>query len=38
MILVNSQVIKEGVSGILGAGFFGNDWSFENGDFVWRKR
>jgi pimeloyl-ACP methyl ester carboxylesterase len=37
LILVNSKVIKEGVAGIEGAGFFGNDWSIEKGDFVWRK-
>ena len=38
LIIVNSEVIKEGVAGIEGAGFFGNDWSTENGDFVWRKQ
>jgi pimeloyl-ACP methyl ester carboxylesterase len=37
LIILNSKVIKEGVSGIVGAGFFGNDWSFEKGDFVWRE-
>jgi pimeloyl-ACP methyl ester carboxylesterase len=37
VIIVNSNVIKEGVAGIEGAGFFGNDWSIEKGDFVWRK-
>ena len=37
MIIVNSHVIKEGLTGIEGAGFFGNDWSIEKGDFVWRK-
>jgi len=37
LIIVNSHVIKEGVAGIEGAGFFGNDWSIERGDFVWRK-
>ncbi len=37
LILVNSKVIKEGVAGIEVAGFFGNDWSIEKGDFVWRK-
>jgi len=37
LVIVNSQVIKEGVAGIESAGFFGNDWSVENGDFVWRE-
>ena len=38
LVIVNSQVIKDGVAGIEGAGFFGNDWSFERGDFVWREQ
>jgi len=37
LIIVNSNVIKEGVAGIEGAGFFGNDWSVEKGDFIWRE-
>ncbi len=37
LIIVNSNVIKDGVTGIEGAGFFGNDWSIDNGDFVFRK-
>jgi hypothetical protein len=37
VIIVNSNVIKEGLTGIVGAGFFSNDWSIEKGDFVWRK-
>jgi hypothetical protein len=37
VIILNSSVIKDGIDGIEGAGFFGNDWSIENGDFVWRK-
>ena len=36
-IIVNSNVIKEGVPGIEGTGFFGNDWSLEKGDFAWRR-
>jgi hypothetical protein len=38
VIIVNSGVIKDGVAGIEGAGFFGNDWSTVNVDFVWRKQ
>jgi len=37
IIIVNSNVIKEGAVGIEGAGFFGNDWSIEKGDFVYRR-
>ena len=37
LILVNSKVIQEGIPGIEGAGFFGNDWSVEKGDFMWRE-
>ncbi len=37
VIIVNSRVIKEGLTGIEGAGFFGNDWSVKNGDFIWRE-
>ena len=37
IIIVNSNMIKEGVAGIEGAGFFGNDWSVKKGDFIWRE-
>jgi pimeloyl-ACP methyl ester carboxylesterase len=37
VIILNSSVIQDGIDGIEGAGFFGNDWSVENGDFVWRE-
>ncbi len=37
VIIVNSNVIKDGITGIVGTGFFGNDWSVEKGDFVWRE-
>jgi hypothetical protein len=37
VIIVNSSVIQDRIDGIEGAGFFGNDWSVENGDFVWRE-
>ncbi|MCG8308485.1 MAG: alpha/beta hydrolase [Cytophagales bacterium] len=35
--IVKSSVIKNGISGVECAGFFGNDWSVETGDFVWRE-
>jgi hypothetical protein len=31
------NVIKKGTAGIESAGFLGNDWAVENGDFVWRE-
>jgi hypothetical protein len=37
LIIVNSNVIKDGLAGIDGAGFFGNGWSVQNGDFIWRE-
>jgi pimeloyl-ACP methyl ester carboxylesterase len=37
VIIVNSDVIEDGLSGIEGTGFFGNEWSVEKGDFVWRE-
>lgn len=36
MLIVSSAMIREGISGVKGAGFFGNDWSMENGEFQFR--
>ncbi|MCZ6572956.1 MAG: prolyl oligopeptidase family serine peptidase [Planctomycetota bacterium] len=33
----NADVLTEGMRGVQVAGYFGNDWSVENGDFAWRK-
>jgi hypothetical protein len=30
------DTLRKGSEGIIAAGFFGNDWSIENGDFAWR--
>ena len=35
LLLFNDEMPKNGLSGIKGSGFFGNDWSVENGEFVW---
>ncbi|WBL22866.1 alpha/beta hydrolase [Zunongwangia sp. HRR-M8] len=35
LLLFNDEMPKDGLSGIKGSGFFGNDWSVENGEFVW---
>ncbi len=37
VMIFNEQVLMEGLAGIDCSGFFGNDWSAENGDFVWRE-
>lgn len=36
VLIFNDAVIKDGISGVECSGFFGNDWSVEEGDFVWR--
>ncbi|GGW26746.1 hypothetical protein GCM10007383_09980 [Arenibacter certesii] len=35
-LLFDETVLDQGTSGIKSAGFFGNDWSIENGDFEWK--
>ena len=37
VMIVSGEVIKEGLTGIEGAGFFGNDWTIGKGEFMWRK-
>ena len=32
--IFDSSVVKDGISGVLGSGFFGNDWSVDKGDFL----
>jgi hypothetical protein len=36
LTIFNASVVKDGISGVICSGFFGNDWSIENGVFVWR--
>lgn len=33
LMIFNSDMLREGVDGIIVSGFFGNDWSVEKGDF-----
>ncbi|HTV63377.1 MAG TPA: prolyl oligopeptidase family serine peptidase [Verrucomicrobiae bacterium] len=33
--VIGPEMLREGVKGIRAAGFFGNDWSVENGEFAW---
>lgn len=35
-LLVGADVLSVGSAGVRAAGFFGNDWKVETGDFVWK--
>jgi pimeloyl-ACP methyl ester carboxylesterase len=35
-VLFGPDVLTKGLAGVKAAGFFGNDWSVERGEFVWR--
>jgi hypothetical protein len=35
-VLFGPEALTKGVAGVKAAGFFGNDWSVERGEFVWR--
>jgi hypothetical protein len=36
--VLSTEVLTKGTAGILAAGFFGNDWSVDSGDFAWAVR
>lgn len=36
LTLFNGSVLSLGIDAVKCAGFFGNDWSIENGDFEWK--
>ena len=36
LMLFDETVLDQGTSAVKCAGFFGNDWSIENGDFEWK--
>lgn len=36
VLILQPKVLREGLPGVLGAGFFGQDWSVRNGEFAWR--
>ncbi|MBD0833546.1 carboxylesterase family protein [Aestuariibaculum sediminum] len=36
VLLFDDEVLLNGTSAVKCAGFFGNDWSVENGDFEWK--
>ena len=35
LMIVSPDMYTQGVDGVKAAGYFGNDWSLENGDIVW---
>ncbi|MDY7395704.1 prolyl oligopeptidase family serine peptidase [Aureibaculum sp. 2210JD6-5] len=36
VVLFDSEILNQGVDAVKCAGFFGNDWSVENGEFEWK--
>ncbi len=34
-IVLKSEMLVSGSAGVVGAGFFGMDWGFDSGEFVW---
>ncbi|MFD2825981.1 alpha/beta hydrolase-fold protein [Leeuwenhoekiella polynyae] len=36
VLIFDDTMMKSGISGVKSSGFFGNDWSVEEGDFIWR--
>ena len=37
LMIFDTTMMKQGISGVKATGFFGNDWSLDKGDFIWRK-
>lgn len=35
LMVVSPNMYRQGVQGVKAAGYFGNDWTVENGDIVW---
>ncbi|MBI1903790.1 MAG: prolyl oligopeptidase family serine peptidase [Planctomycetia bacterium] len=35
LLVYGTRMLREGTKGVRVAGFFGNDWSIEQGEFVW---
>ena len=36
VMIFNNTIFKEGINGIEATGFYGNDWSLEQGDIEWK--
>ncbi|MEH6407467.1 MAG: alpha/beta hydrolase [Leeuwenhoekiella sp.] len=37
ILIFDDTMMKSGISGVQCSGFFGNDWSAEQGDIIWRE-
>jgi dienelactone hydrolase len=35
-VVLSTDMLSKGLAGVVGAGFFGEDWSVEKGEFAWR--
>jgi pimeloyl-ACP methyl ester carboxylesterase len=35
-LVVGAETLTKGYDGVRAAGFFGNDWGFKTGEFIWR--
>ena len=36
VLIFNDSLLQKGIGGVECSGFFGNNWSYETGDFEWR--
>lgn len=37
VVVTEPSMLREGVGGVVGVGMLGNDWSVQNGEWVWRE-
>ena len=37
VMVFNEKMPKQGLSAVKFSGFFGNDWSIEDGEFIWKE-
>ncbi len=37
LTVIGSEMLETGLAGVRAAGFFGNDWSIDRGEFVFRE-
>ena len=38
VLVFHPDFVRDGIAGVELSGFFGNDWSVKNGDFVWESK
>ncbi|WP_028376853.1 alpha/beta fold hydrolase [Leeuwenhoekiella sp. MAR_2009_132] len=36
VLIFDNTMLSKGIEGVKASGFFGNDWSVDKGDFIWR--